>query len=255
MVEQMREPDRSGSRRDEGSRRKERATGGAAAPAKGAAPRRRSRAATEEAILLAAEQVFAQRGFDGTSVREVAECAGVTHALVHRYFGTKDDLYKAVLARNEDVIRDAAAGVDGLTQAAALMLREGLAHHRPYLRLIVDSALRGVPFESTVVRFSATERLIELAGRVARDGAQAVTPDDDAVATDAETTGRLAVVLAVTLYLGWAAAGHWVVAAGGLRDVDEETLTAALERAVTILLEGFLAPPAGLIAGAEQSAT
>jgi AcrR family transcriptional regulator len=234
----------SSSRRDEGSRRKERATARAADPAKGSAPRRRSRAATQEAILLAAEQVFSQLGFDGASMREVGERAGVTHALVHRYFGTKDDLYKAVLARNEDVIRDAAAGADDLTRAAALMLREGLARHRPYLRLIVDSALRGVPFESSVVTFSATERLIELARLAAPDDTRAVVQDDDAVATDAETTARLAVVMAVTLYLGWAAAGQWVVAAGGLRDLDEETLTAALERAVTILFEGFLAPPA-----------
>lgn len=234
----------SSSRRDEGSRRKGRATARAAAPAKGAAPRRRSPAATQEAILLAAEQVFSQHGFDGASVREVGERAGVTHALVHRYFGTKDDLYKAVLARNEDVIRDAAAGADGLTQAAALMLREGLARHRPYLRLIVDSALRDVPYESSLVNFSATERLIELARLAGPDDTRAVVQDGGGVATDPETTARLAVVMAVTLYLGWAAAGHWVVAAGGLRDLDEETLTAALERAVTILFEGFLAPPA-----------
>jgi AcrR family transcriptional regulator len=234
----------SSSRRDEVSRRTGRPTTRGGAPAKGSTPRRRSRAATQEAILLAAEQVFALRGFDGTSVREVGERAGVTHALVHRYFGAKDDLYKAVLARNEDVIRDAAAGVDGLTQAAALMLREGLAHHRSYLRLIVDSALRGVPYESSLINFSATERLIELAVLVARDDARAVTPDDAAMEIDPETTARLAVVMTVTLYLGWAAAGHWAVAAGGLRDLDEETLTAALERAVTILFEGFLAPPA-----------
>jgi len=247
-------PDRSISEGDEGSRRRGGPTGRAATPAKGSAPRRRGRKANEEAILSAAEQAFSLRGYDGTSVREVAECARVTHALVHRYFGTKDDLYKAVLARNEDAIRDAAAGADDLTRAAALMLREGLAHHRPYLRLIVDSALRGVPYESSLVNFSATERLIELAGLVARDDARAVVQHDAAVAIDPETTGRLAVVMAVTLYLGWAAAGHWVVAAGGLRDLDEETLTAALERAVMILFEGFLAPPAGLIAGAEQSA-
>jgi AcrR family transcriptional regulator len=187
--------------------------------------------------------VFSQLGFDGTSVRKVGERAGVTHALVHRYFGTKDDLYKAVLARNEDAIRDAAAGADGLTQAAALMLREGLAHHRPYLRLIVDSALRGVPYESSLVNFSATERLIELARLAAPNDARAVVQDGGGVAVDPETTARLAVVMALTLYLGWAAAGPWVVAAGGLRDLDEETLTAALERAVTILFEGFFAPP------------
>jgi AcrR family transcriptional regulator len=48
---------------------------------------------TREAILAAARQLFAERGFDATTVREVATVAGIDPALVIRYFGGKDELF------------------------------------------------------------------------------------------------------------------------------------------------------------------
>jgi AcrR family transcriptional regulator len=44
-------------------------------------------------ILAAAREAFADRGFDGTSIRAIAAAAGVDPALVHHYFGTKDQLF------------------------------------------------------------------------------------------------------------------------------------------------------------------
>ncbi|GAB3142262.1 TetR family transcriptional regulator [Micromonospora sonneratiae] len=48
---------------------------------------------TREAILVTAREVFAERGFDGASIRAIAAGAGVDPALVHHYFGTKDQLF------------------------------------------------------------------------------------------------------------------------------------------------------------------
>jgi AcrR family transcriptional regulator len=48
---------------------------------------------TREAILTAARTAFAERGFDGASIRAIAASAGVDPALVHHYFGTKDQLF------------------------------------------------------------------------------------------------------------------------------------------------------------------
>ena len=59
--------------------------------------RRRDAEATKEALLKAAADLFTERGFDRTSVREVAAAAGVDQALVFRYFGSKEDLLAAVL--------------------------------------------------------------------------------------------------------------------------------------------------------------
>lgn len=52
---------------------------------------------TRAAILTAALELFAARGFGGTSVRAIAAAAGVDPALVHHYFGRKDDLFVAAL--------------------------------------------------------------------------------------------------------------------------------------------------------------
>ncbi len=52
---------------------------------------------TRAAILGAARAAFAEKGFAGTTIRAVAGAAGVDAALVHHYFGTKDDLFVAAL--------------------------------------------------------------------------------------------------------------------------------------------------------------
>ena len=53
---------------------------------------------TRAEVLAAARSLFAERGFTGTTIRAVAADAGVDPALVHHYFGTKDDLFVAALA-------------------------------------------------------------------------------------------------------------------------------------------------------------
>jgi AcrR family transcriptional regulator len=53
---------------------------------------------TREAILTAARAAFAERGFDHASIRSIATSAGVDPALVHHYFGTKDQLFLAAMS-------------------------------------------------------------------------------------------------------------------------------------------------------------
>jgi AcrR family transcriptional regulator len=50
---------------------------------------------TSQSILEAARRLFAERGFDKTSIRAIATEAKVDPALVHHYFGTKDKLFLA----------------------------------------------------------------------------------------------------------------------------------------------------------------
>ncbi|MCF0095728.1 TetR family transcriptional regulator [Micromonospora sp. NPDC049114] len=52
---------------------------------------------TREAILDAARAAFAERGFDAASIRGIAATAGVDPALVHHYFGSKDQLFLAAM--------------------------------------------------------------------------------------------------------------------------------------------------------------
>jgi AcrR family transcriptional regulator len=73
---------------------------------------------TREAILAAARQAFAERGFDSASIRQIAAAASVDPALVHHYFGTKDQLFLDALAVPFDpatiVPLVVAGGIDGL---------------------------------------------------------------------------------------------------------------------------------------------
>jgi AcrR family transcriptional regulator len=50
-----------------------------------------------ERILQAARDEFAERGYDKTTMRGIARAAGVDAALVHHYFGTKDDVFAAAI--------------------------------------------------------------------------------------------------------------------------------------------------------------
>lgn len=63
---------------------------------------------TKAEILAAARRLFAEHGILGVSVRDVAKEAGVTHGLVHHYFGTKEQLtaevIKSEVARGADVL-------------------------------------------------------------------------------------------------------------------------------------------------------
>ncbi|WP_329456377.1 TetR/AcrR family transcriptional regulator [Streptomyces sp. NBC_01497] len=77
---------------------------------------RPARAATEagpgarERILGAARGEFAEHGYDRTSVRGIAKAADVDPALVHHYFGTKEQVFGAAIA----VSFEPAAGVSGV---------------------------------------------------------------------------------------------------------------------------------------------
>lgn len=61
-------------------------------------PRPRNAAATRDAILASARRSFAEHGYDGAGVREIAAGAGVTAMLVNRYFGSKEQLFEELLA-------------------------------------------------------------------------------------------------------------------------------------------------------------
>lgn len=50
-----------------------------------------------EQLLLVAEELFSEKGFDGTSVRDIAQAAAVNLAMINYYFGSKELLLKALL--------------------------------------------------------------------------------------------------------------------------------------------------------------
>jgi AcrR family transcriptional regulator len=63
------------------------------------APQAREKSTTRDKLLEAAIKLFAEKGFNGTTTREIAEKAEVNEALIFRHFSTKRDLYGAIIEK------------------------------------------------------------------------------------------------------------------------------------------------------------
>jgi AcrR family transcriptional regulator len=90
---------------------------------------------TRTALIEAAKTVFAQRGYDGATVKELAEAAGVNISLVSYYFNGKEGLYRACL---EELGR-------GGTEMATRVLKnpESIEDFRVRLKLFLEEMIQG----------------------------------------------------------------------------------------------------------------
>lgn len=153
-------------RRGEGPCRSQRHPGG----------RRPGENRTREQTLDAARECFAERGYDATSVRRIAETAGVDQALVHHFYGTKEKLFLNALEiplRMPEALAEAALG-----DRVGLGSRIALAH----LQLWEDASAR--PATMTTLRSAATHRS---AAAVLRDSATGTTREALGKAITGET--------------------------------------------------------------------
>lgn len=78
---------------------------------------------TEDKILKAAEEEFLSKGFAGARTTTIAEAAGVTHAMLHYYFRTKEKLFKRILGEK-------------VTKLKGLILIDLLQSDRPVLEKV-----------------------------------------------------------------------------------------------------------------------
>ncbi|MEV5434180.1 TetR family transcriptional regulator [Streptomyces sp. NPDC052701] len=146
------------------------------------APRRRGRPsrersadapATRDRILEAAREEFSARGYDRTSVRGIAKAAGVDPALVHHYFGTKEQVFEAAIALAFAPVMEAPRTVeegplDGVGERLTrfvLGVWENPATRAPLLA-IVRSAVNNDTAAAVFRRIIATQVLRRLAVRL-----------------------------------------------------------------------------------------
>jgi TetR/AcrR family transcriptional regulator len=101
-------------------------------------------------ILDAAEEIFADKGFDGAKVQEIADAAGVNKAMLYYYFGSKDDLLIAVIGRFVEGIRDSIPKYFASSHNTARNIEafldfyiEYLACNRSFVRLMAWELLSG----------------------------------------------------------------------------------------------------------------
>ncbi len=123
------------------------------------APSRKS-LETRARILNAAETLFSERGFEGASIREIAQLAGVQAALVHHHGGGKETLFATVVARRaEEIAALRTAALTRAKTAGALDLRTVLSC---FVQPVLDRVLTGGPewlaYGRLIAHVSADER-------------------------------------------------------------------------------------------------
>lgn len=163
------------------------------------------RDAVAAAVLSAATELYAERGPAATSIRDVAERAGVNHGLVFRHFGAKDALVAAVL---NHLATESEAAMADPTDADPRLRR----HRIVLARCLLD----GYPVDRLQERFPVVNRLIEQAPAAGRDPA----------------TLALDVAHAVAFRLGWELFAPFLRAAAGLSGLSATELDAAVDEQV-----------------------
>lgn len=94
-----------------------------------------------ELIVQAASHLFATRGYERTTVEDVAAAAGVTKPIVYRHFGAKKQLHLALLALHRDALLATLA--DAMQQPQPLAARVELAADA-WLRYVEENPYAGV---------------------------------------------------------------------------------------------------------------
>ncbi|WP_458682744.1 TetR/AcrR family transcriptional regulator [Prescottella equi] len=167
--------------------------------------------ATQQRIRESAIELFADKGFYGTGIREIASAAGTTLSSLYHFFGNKDDLLVDIMVSSTEPLRDAAITLaDTYSEPeellGALIEQHVWAHASDRLAKVVsDTEIRALDGERR-------ERVLELRDsyeQVWRHAVQAGIEDGvfDASHPNTITSGLLAMCTSVS---------HWFRSDGGL---------------------------------------
>ena len=136
-------------------------------PGPGGVTRRRDAAATRRALLGAARERFARVGYEGTTLRDVAADVGVNLALIKRYFGSKEGLFKTALEGSPrflaDVPGDRAAFAAALSHQLSADAWPEFGEH-PVLMLLRASGDEEVTALRRQALEGAAERVLDALG-------------------------------------------------------------------------------------------
>ncbi|MGB8389728.1 TetR/AcrR family transcriptional regulator [Mycobacterium sp.] len=118
---------------------------------------RRRRAVSDEdkskrrdEILSAAKEVFARKGFHATTIADIAKQAGLAYGSVYWYFDSKDELFHALMAVEENALRNHLA-------AALAVLDQRDDGQQPPLRAFLESSV-----QATLEFFEADKATVKL---------------------------------------------------------------------------------------------
>lgn len=131
---------------------------------------------TETRILQAAEKEFFEKGYAGARTASIAEAAGVTHAMLHYYFRTKDKLFEQIVAGKINMLGDiilSAIGDGNLPLEERI--RQGVERHFDFIaanrdlpRFIVNEVLSR-PNHIEIMKRNALHVVNSLLGSLQRE--------------------------------------------------------------------------------------
>ena len=194
-----------------------------------AAPRGRDE--TKTAVIKAAAELFAERSPGQVTIREIAARARVSHSLVHRHFGTKQDLLNAVIGSSTRRYSDRIATVHDPGEsfrAGFLFGAEGDPGATTLARVVLEGRTRGMQTGDAFPGMAEHVALLENALE-----AQGVEPP---------FPPRVVAAAAFALIGGWFILEKWLVPAA---ELDDQPL-AELRREVADLLRQFVNAGSGL---------
>lgn len=126
---------------------------------------------TEALILQAAEREFLEKGYSGAKTTAIAQAAGVTHAMLHYYFRTKDKLFEKIVADKMDKLKRVMFGVIGNPDLPLReRIKQGVEQHfdfiaeNPHLPRFIFNELHEHP-----------ERIDQVKNSIASIAAKAIT--------------------------------------------------------------------------------
>lgn len=111
--------------------------------------RKRNAEQTKDAILKAAQRLFAERGIEAVSIRDIATAAGTSHGLVQQYFGTRECMIAAIIRNTIDTFENQRPedapkkSVDPIKNCRHL-LQHGRARFHDFAVLIMRAELAGI---------------------------------------------------------------------------------------------------------------
>ena len=184
------------------------------------------RATTRDALLRAAAELFAEKGAEAVSTREIASKAHVNNGLIHRHFRTKEALLHEVLEGLSAEI----ASVDQEGEASAILLRffHAVREQETYWKLLARTMLDGQPIHCIQKTFPTMGRAIELIRELQEQNKGPKDADPRSVA-----------MLAAAVAFGWLVFEPWLLAAGGFAEHEKDEAS----RDVIRLIREFLTHP------------
>jgi len=135
----------------------------------------KSSADTKRAMLDAARARFLQESYENVGLRDIAGAVGVDVALVSRYFGSKEELFRAVLGGGEDkeILPPGLSNEDVPAYLVKLFLQQGEQGNEHVERLLIILRSASSPAASQIVRGALREDVLQpLAEKLGGSGAE-----------------------------------------------------------------------------------